>query len=543
MYYKYSIFLIFSTVNILKNARRNFMPHYKKYVLFLLLSSFAITAMDQTPEQLLRIIQKSPHILYIGQSLLKSRNKDGENVLHLACKQGDSDSIRKIFHRRNKHDIEELQFEGDVYGFLGIHKAAEYGHANVITTLLGIHENNSDDPSLLIFHCNNTSGSTPLHRAATIGYTLVVKILIDASMRYKTLKKYLFMEKHSHMTALHLAALNGHAEITEIILQAADDSTHEFASVCDCRGMTAVHCAVQNSAANVLKIFIQMLGYNILHLKKKTFNRCEPTVFDYAKIRNHPLINALLDSLQLECTLCLDTKHCTELYTMSNCNGQSGCKASFCKTCLIELITTHLDEGSTQELKCPNINCTKKINASDICNITQDRKDLYARFLEISFEEFKIYNQNYIKSCPTPDCKCTYSIEGMGAAQQIQCPNCDHIYCMICRYDHPNMTCENAAALDHDCILCLTRHARNMSCETAARDRAQTESSLEELRNRHIKPCPNCKIFIEKHQGCNHITCKKCSHEFCWTCLSAFRTTRCNSSWCDVFKIKTGINF
>src|SRR5690606_26581966 len=123
------------------------------------------------------------------------------------------------------------------------------------------------------------------------------------------------------------------------------------------------------------------LCYNILHVKTKQ----GVTLIDFAINNNHIDIINLLKSLKQECTLCLATKHYTELYTMNNCNETSGCKFSFCKACLIEHITTHLDDNNTQELKCPNVNCAKKINALDIHAITENRKELYDRFLEVSF--------------------------------------------------------------------------------------------------------------------------------------------------------------
>ena len=39
--------------------------------------------------------------------------------------------------------------------------------------------------------------------------------------------------------------------------------------------------------------------------------------------------------------------------------------------------------------------------------------------------------------------------------------------------------------------------------------------------NADIKPCPKCKIKTWKYTGCNHMTCQKCRHEWCWICFGA----------------------
>ena len=40
----------------------------------------------------------------------------------------------------------------------------------------------------------------------------------------------------------------------------------------------------------------------------------------------------------------------------------------------------------------------------------------------------------------------------------------------------------------------------------------------------NTKECPKCRVHIEKNQGCNHMTCRYCSHEFCWLCMRPYKT-------------------
>ncbi|MFH4983160.1 hypothetical protein AB6A40_009869 [Gnathostoma spinigerum] len=53
--------------------------------------------------------------------------------------------------------------------------------------------------------------------------------------------------------------------------------------------------------------------------------------------------------------------------------------------------------------------------------------------------------------------------------------------------------------------------------------RRKLEKYLEEIESSqwiedNSKPCPKCRVKIEKDSGCNKMHCSKCDTNFCWLC-------------------------
>ncbi|APA11672.1 hypothetical protein sscle_08g064420 [Sclerotinia sclerotiorum 1980 UF-70] len=61
---------------------------------------------------------------------------------------------------------------------------------------------------------------------------------------------------------------------------------------------------------------------------------------------------------------------------------------------------------------------------------------------------------------------------------------------------------------------------------TRERERLQQEEASLQLMEKATKQCPQCQVRIEKNDGCDHMTCRSCKHEFCWICFVDYELIR-----------------
>ena len=106
-------------------------------------------------------------------------------------------------------------------------------------------------------------------------------------------------------------------------------------------------------------------------------------------------------------------------------------------------------------------------------------------------------------------------------------PNCDSFLEKI--DDHnKEAKCKNNHSF---CFLCLKKPHANFSCNENI-----DKSIVDFARNHFVKKCPNCGIIIEKNNGCNHITCVKCGHQWCWLCNEKYDSNHFQNGKCKGFQ-------
>lgn len=177
------------------------------------------------------------------------------------------------------------------------------------------------------------------------------------------------------------------------------------------------------------------------------------------------------------------------------------CKHYFCKPCWQGYVHASIENGpSCLDLRCPDPPCKAVVPTSLILSVADsDHRKHYEEFSLRSFVD----DNKKIAWCTAPGCTNAAEalVERTGQPLDVDC-TCGNSFCFNCS--------EEA----HRPVDCTT--VRNWMVKNSA----ESENMTWILAN--TKPCPKCNRPIEKNQGCMHMTCSQCRHEFCWLCLGAW---------------------
>ena len=177
------------------------------------------------------------------------------------------------------------------------------------------------------------------------------------------------------------------------------------------------------------------------------------------------------------------------------------CGDEYCINCWYNYIQSKIEEGYVN-IKCMNFDCQEILNKEFIMKIIKDNDKLIKKYDKFS-KKLEILNNPNKKFCPYKNCD-SYG-EKIGKDKYIKCKN-GHKFCFICLKEwHGNKPCE----------------------------KKEDEEINKWKKDKILKKCPNCKIWTEKNEGCNHMTCAECKYQWCWLCnqkytINHYKEGKCN---------------
>ncbi|ERM96072.1 probable E3 ubiquitin-protein ligase RNF217 [Amborella trichopoda] len=184
------------------------------------------------------------------------------------------------------------------------------------------------------------------------------------------------------------------------------------------------------------------------------------------------------------------------------------CSHSYCKDCIVRHIESRLQENHTM-ISCPSPSCKQFLERESCKSFVP--KSAFERW-GAALSEASILGISKFY-CPFKDCSELLEFDGdrNGSIKESECPYCNRLFCARCRVAwHHGLECWEFEKVRED-----ERGRNDILFLTLAE-------------GQKWKKCPNCKIYVEKKEGCPHITCR-CKYEFCYNC---------GSSWSDAHRCR-----
>ncbi|MCJ1258768.1 hypothetical protein MMC24_006601 [Lignoscripta atroalba] len=179
------------------------------------------------------------------------------------------------------------------------------------------------------------------------------------------------------------------------------------------------------------------------------------------------------------------------------------------------------EEGEAARIQCPTTGCNRIVDSKSLdLLVATELKERYQVLLTRTYVD----DRENLKWCPAPNCEyaveCAVKKKDLGRIVPTVACSCRHRFCFGCTMN------------DHQPAPCSLVKRWSKKCE----DDSETANWI----SANTKECPKCVSTIEKNGGCNHMTCRKCKHEFCWMCMGLW--SEHGTSWynCNRFEEKSG---
>ncbi|KAG2491350.1 hypothetical protein HYH03_010350 [Edaphochlamys debaryana] len=186
------------------------------------------------------------------------------------------------------------------------------------------------------------------------------------------------------------------------------------------------------------------------------------------------------------------------------------CGHTYCRPCAQQLLLAAAS-GSQLPAACCQEGCGRGVSLRDCLALlgSEEMERVHASALRAHVGR---HPERY-GCCLTPDCGQVYDKQVAAAAAPGPGGGSDAaargpLFCYDC-------------CLSSWCTACMVPWHAGQSCAEYQAGR-KGDSEFQQWAKKHSKPCPKCRAPIEKREGCNHMTCSRCSAHFCWLCGEGF---------------------
>ncbi|CAH1249206.1 ANKIB1 [Branchiostoma lanceolatum] len=205
------------------------------------------------------------------------------------------------------------------------------------------------------------------------------------------------------------------------------------------------------------------------------------------------------------------------------------CAHQFCQECWERYLSLKIKDGSTGDIQCPGYECSQLVPVETIEKLVP--REMAMRYQQFDIKAF-VETNPHIKWCPFPGCGRAVRLPSesgtapIGAEAQtshaVDCGN-GHFFCWECLGEvHEPSSCDQWKQWQQKITeidpSTLSPGSHVPEKKTVVDTEAETTANCLWLVT-NTKPCPKCKVYIQKNEGCNHMKCTKCKYDFCWVCL------------------------
>lgn len=194
------------------------------------------------------------------------------------------------------------------------------------------------------------------------------------------------------------------------------------------------------------------------------------------------------------------------------------CQHKFCKECIIEYLKEEIRNARVLKIQCPEKNCELLFDEDTVKSLVDDEYFYkYKKFIQRA----KIKDDPSLTECPILDCEGFANKNG----EYVESDAILELNNELVLENNNNSSDEELKKklIPRKKLICNKGHNFCSNCNQAWHGDANCDADREikdfaTYSGFIVKKCPQCKVWTEKNDGCNHMTCKICSYNWCWLC-------------------------